>query len=417
MGRIVICGLLLCLAALTAYLYFERSEEESMPVVTGEAPEAGYPLPPAASVPRDDRETVSVQGEPVKVEAPDPAVAEKNAVGSPEREQASEKDRELASLAAEKFRTGDYGGAIKLYRELSGRDKSALAGMGISYLRLGDHENAERLLEQAVKNNPGDFGVRKALAFLYYRNDDVDKGISHAEAGLAIKRDPELQNLCDKLRNDKNTREVSESESTPHFKITFDGYKHGGMSRKVLEILEDAYSALGKEFGYFPSGAVNAVLYTNRDFYDITRAPGWSGGIYDGKIRIPVRGAESNEAVLKKVLFHEYTHSVVRSLTPRCPLWINEGLAEYFSTNQTGKIGQVIPLDLLGNSFSWLTGNQVAVAYRESYSAVSYLIDRHGFHRMKEFLQSLSGGSDLEQTFRASFGVSYSEFVSTWGKG
>lgn len=417
MGRIVICGFLLCLAAFAAYLYFEKSQEDPVPPITVEAPGVRSSEPSASSAPQGDRETVSVQGEPVKVETPDPAGVEKGTVNSPEREQASEKDRELASRAAEKFRTGDYEGAIKLYSELSGRDRSALAGMGISYLRLGDHENAERFLEQAVKNNPGDFGVRKALAFLYYRKDDVDKGISHAEAGLAIKRDPELQDICNKLRNDKNTREVSESESTPHFKITFDGYKHGGMSRKVLEILEDAYSALGKEFGYFPSGAVNAVLYTNRDFYDVTRAPGWSGGIYDGKIRIPVRGAESNETVLKKVLFHEYTHSVVRSLTSRCPLWINEGLAEYFSTNQTRKIGQVIPLDLLGNSFSWLTGDQVAVAYRESYSAVSYLIDRHGFHRMKEFLQSLSGGSDLEQAFKGSFGVSYSEFVSTWGKG
>jgi tetratricopeptide (TPR) repeat protein len=417
MGRIIICGLLLCLAALTAYLYFERSEEESMPVVTREAPEVRSSEPPVSSAPRDDRETLSVRREPEKVETPDPAGVEKGAVDSPERERASERDREFASRAAEKFRTGDYEGAIKLYSELSGRDKSALAGMGISYLRLGDHENAERFLEQAVKNNPGDFGVRKTLAFFYYRKDDVDKGLSHAEAGLAIKRDPELQKICDKLRNDKNTREVSESESTSHFTITFDGYKHGGISRKVLEILEDAYSAVGKEFNVFPSGAVNTILYTNRDFYDITRAPGWSGGIYDGKIRMPVRGAEQNEATLKKVLFHEYTHSVVRSLTSRCPLWINEGLAEYFSISRAEKIGQVIPLDLLRDSFSWLRGEQVTLAYRESHSAVAYLIGKHGFHRMKEFLQTLSAGGDLEQAFKGSFGVSYSEFVSTWGKG
>lgn len=411
MGRIIIYSLLLCLVAFTAYLYFEKSQEDSAPAITVEPPEVKSPQPPASSAPQGNQETVSVQREPVKVEPQNPANAERGAVSSSERE------RELAIQAGEKFKSGDYEGAIKLYRELSEKDKSALAGLGISYLKLGDHENAERCLEQAVKNNPGDFGVRKALAFLYYRKDDIEKGLSHAEVGLAIKRDQELQRIYDKLRKDKNTQEVSESESTAHFKITFDGYKHGGMSRKVLGILEDAYSSVGKEFGYFPAGPVNAILYTNRDFYDITRAPGWSGGIYDGKIRIPVRGAESNEAMLKKVLFHEYTHAVVRSLTSRCPLWINEGLAEYFSKNYTKKIGQVIPLDLLGNSFSWLTGEQVAVAYRESYSAVSYLIDRHGFYRMKEFLQSLSGGSDLEQAFKGSFGQTYSEFVSTWGKG
>jgi tetratricopeptide (TPR) repeat protein len=319
--------------------------------------------------------------------------------------------------AAAKFNSGDYEGAVRLYRGLSERDKSALGGLGMAYLKLNDYENAERFLDLAVKNNPGDFPVRKALAFLCYRKDDVEKGLSHAEAGLSIKKDQELQRIYDKLKKDKDTAEISESESSSHFKITFDGYKHGGMSRKVLEILEDAYSAVGKEFGYFPSAPVNAILYTNRDFYDITRAPGWSGGIYDGKIRIPVRGAEGNEGLLKKVLFHEYTHSAVRSLTHRCPLWINEGLAEYFSRNDQKKTGQVIPLNMLVNSFSWLTGDQVAVAYRESYSAVSYLIDRHGFYRMKEFLQSLSEGMDVEQAFRGAFGQTYSEFVAAWGKG
>ena len=328
-----------------------------------------------------------------------------------------EGERKLSQEAASRFGAGDFEGAVRLYRELSERDRSALAGLGMAYLRLRDYDNAERVLEQAVENDPGDFSSRKALAFLYFRKDDVRKGLSHAEAGLSMRADQELQRLYDKMKKDKTTEEVSESESTSHFRVTFDGYKHGGMSRRVLAILEDAYGTVGKEFGYFPATPVNTVLYTNRDFYDITQAPGWSGGIYDGKIRIPVRGAEGNEALLRKVLFHEYTHSVVRSLTQRCPLWVNEGLAEYFSKNYQKKIGQVIPLHMLGSSFSWLPAEHVAVAYWESYSAVSHLIDGHGLFRMKEFLLSLSKGLDLEQAFRDAFGQTYSEFVSSWGRG
>jgi len=411
MGRIIIYSLLFCLAAFTAYLYVGQEPEKPASTIIVENLAVPPPQAPATPASQTHQETVAVQGSPQQAEPRNPVQHERTVSQIPEG------DRELSAQASEKFRAGDYEGAIKLYRELSERDKSALGGMGISYLKLGDYENAERFLEQAIKNNPDDFSVRKALAYLYYKKDDIEKGLSHAEAGLSIKKDQELRKIYDKLKKDKNTQDSSESESTQHFRITFDGYKHGGVSRKVLEILEAAYSAVGKEFGYFPSVPTNVILYTNRDFYDITQAPGWSGGIYDGKIRIPVRGAESNEDALRKVLFHEYTHSVVRSLTHRCPLWINEGLAEYFSKNYPKKIGQIIPLGLLENSFSWLTGDQVAVAYWESYSAVSYLIDRHGLYRVKEFLQSLSGGSDLEQAFKGSFGQTYSEFVSTWGKG
>ncbi len=417
MGRIILYGLLLCLAGFVAYLLFEKSQEEPAPAITVELPAAApgqVPSPPAA---RGAQEAASVPGETVLAGPQSPGSAEKGAVPSSEGAPASDGDRELASQAAARFRAGDYEGAVKLYRELSARDNSALGATGIAYLKLGDYENAERFLERAVKNNPGDFIVRKALAFLLYRKGDTEQGLAHAEAGLAIKKDPELQNICDKLRKDRKTQEASESEASSHFRITFDGYRHGGVSRKVLEILEDAYGTVGKEFNYFPAEPVNVILYTNRDFYDVTEAPGWSAGIYDGRIRIPVKGAEGREALLKKVLFHEYTHSVVRALTSRCPLWVNEGLAEYFSIPQARKVNQIIPLDLLSSSFSWLSGEQVSVAYRESYSAVSFLIERHGFYRMKEFLQSLSGGTDLDEAFRGCFGQTYREFVASWGKG
>jgi tetratricopeptide (TPR) repeat protein len=414
MGRVIIYGLVLCLAAGVAYLYFERSDSPS-PVAVG-IPGTGSSQASAPQAQPGEQATAAAQGALPKSETPGPAASAGEGGRSSERESISERDRELIKAAAEKFRTGDYEGVIRVCRELPPTVTATHAIVGMSYLKLGDNERAEQHLEEAARHDPSDFHSRKALAFLCYRKDEIDKGLAHAESGLAIKKDPELLALYQKLKNDKRTKEVSQSESTSHFRIAFDGYAHGEISRKVLDILEDAYSGVGKEFDYFPSSPVNVVLYTNRDFYDITRAPGWSSGIYDGKIRIPVRGAEQNEAMLKKVLTHEYTHSVVRSLAPRCPLWINEGLAEYFS-HSPKKIGQVIPLDLLQSSFSWLNGEQVGVAYRESYSAVAYLVEKHGFYRMREFLRALSAGNDLEQAFRGSFGQTYAEFLATWGKG
>lgn len=412
MGRVVIYGLLSCLIVFTAYLFATTSSDKAVsPEVRMAGKESPAEQPAAENLPANKEAGEGPVETPWLSDLRTPFPAET------ERGLKKEADLRRASKAAESFRSGDYDGAIKLYTELSEVDKSAFAGIGFSYFKLGDFENAKTFLERAAENNPNDFDVRKSLAFLYYRKDDIEKGLSHAEAGLALKKDPELRKLYGKLAKDKDTRDVSLSESSEHFRINFDGYKHGGMSRKVLGILEDAYGAVGKEFGHFPSEPVSAILYTNKDFYDITRAPEWSSGIYDGRIRIPVRGAEANETVLKKVLFHEYTHAVVRSLTPKCPLWINEGLAEYFSNDYKNKIGQVIPLNSLETSFSWLSREKIGLAYWESYSAVCSLIEKYGVYRMKEFLQSLSAGAELEQAFKGAFGITYSEFVSSWGKG
>ena len=327
-----------------------------------------------------------------------------------------EKDNTVAANAMESFKRGDYENAITLFKELSEKDKSALVYIGISCFKLGDHRNAINFLEKAVEYNNKDFTARKALAFSYYNIDDLENGFHNAKIGLSIKKDPELQAFYDKLKREKHTQQSYIEESTSHFKVLFDGHEHGNVDREVISILDDAYRFVGKELNYFPTERITVILYTRKDFYDTTQAPVWSGGIYDGKIRLPIRGIEGQSASLKKVLFHEYTHAVVHSLTPGCPLWIHEGLSEYFSTHYPKKIGQVIPLNYLEKSFSGLRGENLRIAYWESYSAVSYLIEKYGLFRMKDLFVSLSRGNDINQAFRDAFSITYNEFISGWDK-
>jgi tetratricopeptide (TPR) repeat protein len=330
--------------------------------------------------------------------------------------QAMPGSNELLSKALEKFRSGDYEGAAGLFKELAETDKSALSAVGMSYFRLGNYQTANEYFEKALESDANDFVARKALAFSYYKLDDLGKSIEHAGKGLSLVSDPELQALFDRLRKEKNTQRNFIEESTAHFKVLFDGYEHGNIDREVIGILEDAYRFVGQEIDHFPAGSITVILNTNSDFFDTTGAPHWSGGMYDGKIRVPIRGAEGQGDLLKKVLFHEYTHAAVHSITQRCPRWIDEGMAEYFSEGNQQKIGQLIPLRNIENSFLGLSGRNVYIAYQESYSAVSYLIEKYGMHRMKEMLESLSKGSDPDQAFRNAFGKTYADFIREWGK-
>lgn len=410
MGRVIIYSLLCVLLTVSGYLFLGTSGIESLsppsPPVTHETAEAVRPQP--HSLPE---ETPQSSMAPAKaVDLPNPQSAEESRLSPPG-------ERELSMRAAEKFRAGEYEDAARLYLELSERDPSAFKGLGLSYANAGDYENARLSLEKTLEHTPNDFMVRKMLALIYYRKGDTDSALVHADAALSVMKDPDLQNLQTRLGNEKSAEERLINESTLRFRVSFDGYAHGNISRKVIDILEDAYRTIGKELDYFPPEPVSVVLYTNRDFYDITQSPEWSGGIFDGKIRIPIRGVESREGELKKVLFHEYTHAVVHSLAPRCPLWINEGLAEYFSTNSGKRIGQLIPLTSLETSFSRLRPENIRTAYWESYSAVSYLIERHGLHQIKQLLLALSLSADLDQAFENAFSMSYRDFTSSWGKG
>jgi len=407
MLRVVVYSSLFCLIILTVYVRYSQKpsgEPEEVAVASpasAAAPSPQQPLPSDIQDPSDDGTSLTVNlGTPSLIVNP----------------QAMPGNNELASKALEKFRSGDYEGAAGLFKELAETDKSAFSAVGMSYFRLGNYQTANEYFEKAIESDSHDFVARKALAFSYYKLDNLEKSIEHADKGLSLVPDPELQTLLERLRKEKNTQRNFIEESTAHFKVLFDGYEHGKIDREVVRILEDAYRFVGKEMGHFPAGSITVVLNTSSDFFDTTGAPHWSGGIYDGKIRIPIRGAEGQGELLKKVLFHEYTHAVVHSITRRCPRWIDEGLAEYFSAGNQQKIGQLIPLRNIENSFLGLSNRNVHIAYQESYSAVSYLIEKYGMHRMKEMLESLSKGSDPDQAFSNAFSKTYTDFIREWGK-
>jgi len=407
MLRLSVYGALLCLIVLTIYVrYYQKPSGEpegSAEVV--QTTESAL-LPRQQPIPRSDIPAHS-DGPPLAVNLGTPSFA-----GNPH---AVPGNNELALKASSKFSTGDYESAAGLFKELAETDKSAFTAVGMSYFKLGNHAVAVEYFQKALESDGNNFVAHKALAFSYYQLDRLDNSLEHAGKGLAIHPDSELQTFMDRLRKESRSQRNFIEESTGHFKVLYDGYEHGKIARVVIGILEDAYRFVGKELNHFPANSVTVILNTNNDFFDTTGAPHWTGGLYDGKIRIPVRGAERQGEVLRKVLFHEYTHAVVHSITPRCPLWINEGLAEYFSTSYPRKIGQLIPLRNIENSFSGLSATNARIAYHESYSAVSYLIEKYGLYRMKEMLESLSKGTDINQAFRNAFSKTYSDFITEWG--
>ena len=84
----------------------------------------------------------------------------------------------------------------------------------------------------------------------------------------------------------------------------------------------------------FRPKSVPVVLYTREQFRDITRSPEWAAAAYDGIIRVPMRGAGEKGEDLDRVLAHEFSHALIRSLATRnLPTWLNEGLASVLESD------------------------------------------------------------------------------------
>jgi Tfp pilus assembly protein PilF len=335
----------------------------------------------------------------------------------------------LLKNGSEQMKAGDYQGARDSFGQALRYNDSAAAahlGLGIAYFHLRDDRYAERELKRAVEINPREATAYQYLGELSYRKDDLESAASYWEKAVELNPSADgLRARLERIRREHKTEKDFNRDVTSHFLIKYEGREKIEAGRIILRILEEAYGEIGRALSYYPDREIQVILYSGQQFQEVTDAPGWSGAIYDGKIRIPIGGIEQETPGLRRILYHEYTHAAVRAITPRVPTWLNEGLAQYFEGREIDgrqkemlrRIAQAGQLPLLSNlegSFMGLGGDQAVFAYLFSLSSVRYMIDNFGMYRVKGILEELAAGADTGKAISNGTMLSYEELDRGW---
>jgi hypothetical protein len=335
----------------------------------------------------------------------------------------------FAKAGMDQIKAGDYRAARESFEQAVREDDSFFAahlGLGMAAFHLRDDSFAERELLHAIELNPDAALTYQFLGEIYYRKDDLETAAQYWEK--AVERDASntaLRTRLDRIRREHNAEKDFNRDVTSHFLIKYEGREKIEAGRIILRILEDAYGELGRALSYYPDQEIQVILYSGQQFKEVTDAPGWIGGVFDGKIRLPVGGIETESPGLRKLLYHEYTHAVVRALAPRCPTWLNEGLAQYFEGREIGpefqsglrrmaKEGRLLTLSSLEGSFINLGSVQGPYAYLISLSSVRYMVDSFGMYRVRTILDELGKGANIGKAVSGGIMISYEEFERGW---
>jgi hypothetical protein len=192
------------------------------------------------------------------------------------------------------------------------------------------------------------------------------------------------------------------------------------LASRATGVLGNSFWRIGQLIGAYPSNPITVILYTTKQFHDITGAPEWAAGGFDGQIRLPVRGALQDLDEFDRVLTHELTHAMLHNVVSRnLPAWLNEGLAMKFEGYDADAVERAlrsarlfVPLSALRASFVKLNATQAAVAYAESFFATSVLLERIDSVGMGQLLQDLDSGQTIDQAVER-FGFSFADFESS----
>ena len=321
---------------------------------------------------------------------------------------------------------GDHARASGLFRqalERSPRDAALHYGAGWAAYGLGRNDAAISSLKKALEIDPDFAQAAALLGMVAYANSDLDLAIRSMEKAAALApRDARIRAQLDQWRKESALHSSFSERPGVRFRVLFEGTEQQALGVRVQQVLESSYWSIGKTLNSYPGETLTVVLYTNKQFQDVTRAPAWAGGGFDGRIRLAVGGAMRTPAALDRVVRHELVHAVIQHAAPRnVPTWVNEGLASVLEgsgsawVSQTlARTGEVFPLEDLSDGFEHLDGREAMVAYAESAVAAQLLVERVG-PNLGVFLQMLGGGHTVDQAL-GTVNVRPEQFYAEWRK-
>ena len=315
----------------------------------------------------------------------------------------------------------DAAAAFALALDAEPRDPSIHLGSGVAAYLLGQSTAAQHALERALELAPSLTDASLLLANILYRASDIAGAIRVYESALQYAPAQEtLITRLEALRREAAVHTDFLQSHGAHFTVLFEGTADPDLAGRVIGILEAAYWRVSTAFAIYPERTITVVLYTQEQFRDVTRSPQWAAAAYDGRIRLPVRGAEADPRELERVIIHEFTHALVQTVAPRgVPMWLHEGLAVMFEPDSDAWIDEQLanaparlPLARLADSFGDLSGDDARLAYAQSAAIVRALFDGGGPLTVGAVLQDIARGDTFATAFEQRMFMSYDTFVS-----
>lgn len=306
--------------------------------------------------------------------------------------------------------------AAEIFRQALASDpNNAELHVGAAMAAYADRRDdaAKNELDRALSLNPKLVSAQQLMGQVLHRTGDLLGAIRVYEA----LSDTASQAALDRWRREFDLQLRMQQAFGGHFAVSFEGPAEEELARKAVESLNRSLERICSVLNTYPTRTIPVVLYTTEQFTDITRAPSWAAGAYDGTIRVPMRGALKDEKELDRVLAHEFTHALVHTLAKSAiPTWLNEGIATALEADTldwaSGLVSEAppVPLSVLKRSFGQFSGAQAALAYATSALAVRRMLEEAGGFAVANLIRDLGDGVDFDTAFTHRIQRSFDDF-------
>ena len=169
-------------------------------------------------------------------------------------------------------------------------------------------------------------------------------------------------------------------------------------AREMVKVVDSTYARVSSQLGCSAEEKIVTIVQSREAYRKATDAAEWSGGQYDGRIRVPAMTGQQMSTQAEEVLAHETTHACLHMLG-EWPSWLHEGMAQKLSgavlpasakaqVAAMAKAGQLPKLEQLKQGWGGFTTNQARVAYSLALAAVDALYEEFGSDGVRNLMRN-----------------------------
>ena len=271
------------------------------------------------------------------------------------------------------------------------------------------------LLERELAQSPRDPGLLGMAGLAAWRANRTGQAINYWTAAQAIRPDPGVAALLVKAQREASADQGTQTLESTRFSLRYEPkVMNIDIARSLSAVLEQQLTRISVDLGCQTAERLSVTAQSREAYLQATGAAEWSGGQFDGRIRVAVIEDGGAGAETRKRFAHELVHACLSS-TGKWPAWLHEGLAQRLSgetlspelraeVRAAAQSGALPLLRQMNQNWSRLSAEHARLAYASALYAVELFYLHHkefGIRtlvRNPEFLDRIA--ADIDQRMR-----------------
>ena len=222
--------------------------------------------------------------------------------------------------------------------------------------------------------------------------------------------------------------------SSPNFDVYYYGDELD-LATFTMEAANEAYEQIGKHLRWNLKKRVPILVYHSHNEFQQNNAVGvymseGIGGVtelFKNRVVIPFEG---DYKAFRHVIHHELVHAMINDLIYggrmnnvasgqvrwSMPLWANEGLAEYLSSNWDTEADMIIRDLAINERIPTVQELEYFLAYKGGQSVWKFIAEKYGREKIGEVFQAMKRLRGAEKGFKSAIGMDYDELTEQWHK-